>query len=86
MLRWQKGDYVRLGRAVAEFNREISKNITEANKLYLPEKVNYNELRDRIQTREGLNAYIQGLKRIKLEGAFELEKIKSGEVKSLKKY
>ena len=80
MLRWQKGDYVRLGRAVAEFNREISKNVTEANKLYLPEKVNYRELRDRIQTREGLNAYIQGLKRIKLEGAFELEKIKSGEI------
>lgn len=80
MIRWTHGDYVRLGRAVAEFNREIAKNTTVQNQQYLPEKVIYKELKNRIQTREGLNAYIQGLKRIKLPGGFNLEKLENGEI------
>ena len=46
MIRWSRGDYIRLGKAVSEFNKAISKNETEVNKLYLPESVNYKELRD----------------------------------------
>lgn len=69
-IRWSHGDYIRLGRAVAEFNRQISQNQTEANKLYLPDEINYKELRDSIQTREGLNSYVEGLKRIKLPRCF----------------
>ena len=80
MIRWQRGDYIRLGKAVAEFNRQIAANMTLTNKQYLPETINYKELRDRIQTREGLNAYIEGLKRIKLPGAFNLERLEGGEI------
>lgn len=79
-IRWKRGDYIRLGRAVAEFNREIAKNETEANKLHLPQPIDYRLLRDRIQTREGLNAYINSLKRIKLPGAFNIEKLENGEM------
>lgn len=80
MIRWSHGDYIRLGKAVSEFNKAISKNETEVNKLHLPETVNYKELRDNIQTREGLNAYIQSLKRVNNEGAFDLEELESGEI------
>lgn len=69
-IRWKRGDYIRLGKAVSEFNKEINKNRSVLNELYLPEKVNYKELRDSIQTREGLNAYINSLKRIKLPRSF----------------
>lgn len=79
-IRWSKGDYIRLGRAVADFNREIAKNTTEANKLYLPDKVDYNELKDSIQTRKGLEDYIKSMKRIKTAGAFNLEKLEGGEI------
>lgn len=79
-IRWSQSDYIRLGKAVAEFNKQIAKNETEANKQYLPDKASYRELRDRIQTREGLEAYIQGLKRINLKDAFKLEKLKGGEI------
>ena len=79
-IRWKQGDYIRLGRAVAEFNREIAKNETEANKLHLPQTIDYRTLRDRIQTRQGLNAYIDSLKRIKLPGAFNIEKLENGEM------
>lgn len=79
-IRWRQGDYIRLGRAVADFNREIAKNETEINKLHLPDKIDYKTLRDNIQTRQGLNAYINSLKRIKLSGAFDLETLEGGEV------
>lgn len=80
MIRWSKGDYIKLGKAVSNFNKQISKNETEANKLYLPEPMNYKELRDRIQTREGLNAYLQQLKRINLPNAFNLETLENGTI------
>lgn len=78
-IRWSKGDYIRLGKAVADFNRQVAANTTEANKLYLPKQIDYQALRDEIKTRQGLNAYIQQLKRINLGDSFALEKLEGGE-------
>lgn len=79
MIRWKKGDYIKLGRAVSEFNKEIKKHESLEDKLSLPEQIDYKELRDNIQTREGLNAYIASLKRIKLPGSFNIVKLENGE-------
>lgn len=81
-IRWSKGDYIRLGKAVADFNRQVTQNTTEANKLYLPKLIDYNALKNEIKTRQGLNAYIQQLKRINLEGSLELEQLEGGVVLS----
>ena len=78
-IRWSKGDYIRLGKAVADFNRQVAANTTEANKLYLPKQIDYQALRNEIKTRQGLNAYIQQLKRINLGDSFALEKLEGGE-------
>lgn len=78
MIRWKRGDYIRLGRAVSEFNKEIEKNENLGDSL-LPQKIEYKELRDRIQTREGLNSYINSLKRIKLPGSFDIVQLENGE-------
>ena len=78
-IRWSKGDYIRLGKAVAEFNRQIAANATEENKLYLPKQIDYQALKNDIKTRQGLNAYIQQLKRINLGDSFALEKLEGGE-------
>lgn len=78
-IRWSKGDYIRLGKAVADFNRQVAANATEENKLYLPKQIDYKALRDEIKTRQGLNAYIQQLKRINLGDSFELETLEGGE-------
>lgn len=78
-IRWSKGDYIRLGKAVADFNRQIAANTTEANKLYLPKQIDYQALRNEIKTRQGLNAYIQQLKRINLGDSFALEKLEGGQ-------
>lgn len=79
MIRWKRGDFIRLGRAVSEFNKEIEKNKEVVDELILPEEINYKELRDRIQTRQGLNAYINSLKRIKLPGSFDVVELENGE-------
>lgn len=79
MIRWRRGDYIRLGRAVSEFNKEIDKNLNKVDSLILPEKIEYSELRDMIQTRQGLNAYIDSLKRIKLPGSFDVISLENGE-------
>ena len=79
MIRWKRGDYIRLGRAVSEFNKEIEKNKEVVDELILPEEINYKDLRDRIQTRQGLNAYINSLKRIKLPGSFDVVELENGE-------
>lgn len=79
-IRWSKSDYVRLGKAVADFNRQISANTTAENKLYLPKEIDYKALRDDIKTRQGLEAYIQQLKRINIGDSFALEKLEGGEV------
>ena len=82
MAKISKGDYIRLGRAVSEFNKQIYKNETLQNALYLPETINYKELKQNIQTKEGLNAYIQQMKRINLSGALDLETQEGGVVLS----
>lgn len=79
-IRWSQGDYIRLGKAVADFNKQISQNRTAENKLYLPKEINYKTLRNEIQTRQGLESYIQQLKRINLAGSLELEQLEGGQV------
>lgn len=61
-IRWKKGDYISLGKAVAEFNRTKNELETEENKLYLPEDINYNEIKSSIFSRSELNRVIKSLR------------------------
>lgn len=61
-IRWKRGDYIRLGKAVAEFNRTKSELETEENQLYLPEDISYNEVKSTIFSRKELNRVIKSLR------------------------
>lgn len=76
---WKRGDFVKLGKAVAEFNKKINELNAEENKLYLPETINYKEARENITTRKELNRLINSLKRFQREGAEDLYITQSGE-------
>lgn len=78
-IRWKQGDYVKLGKAVAEFNKKINKLNAEENKLYLPDVVEYKEAKENITTRAELNRMINSLKRFQREGAEELYTTQAGE-------
>ena len=78
-IRWKQGDYVKLGKAVAEFNKKINKLNAEENKLYLPDTIDYKEAKENITTRAELNRMINSLKRFQREGAEELYTTQAGE-------
>lgn len=44
-IRWKRGDYITLGRAVSQFNRKINELKSEENKLLLPKEINYSDLK-----------------------------------------
>lgn len=78
-IRWQRGDYVRLGQAVAEFNKKVNELKTEENKLYLPEEINYKEQKGRIYSRKELNRVINSLKRFSNKNAEDILENEIGE-------
>ena len=47
-INWRHGDFIRLGQAVARFNKKINELQAEENKLYLPETISYAEAKENI--------------------------------------
>lgn len=78
-INWKRGDFVRLGRAVSNFNKKINELNKEERKLYLPEKVDYKEAKENITTRKELNRLINSLRRFQKEGAEDLYITGAGE-------
>lgn len=68
LIRWKRGDYVKLSKAVASFNRKINElDVNEAK--YLPDLKDYKELRDTIMSRKELNRIVKALRNFNVEGA-----------------
>lgn len=78
-INWKRGDFVRLGRAVSDFNKKINELNKEERKLYLPEKIDYKEAKENITTRRELNRLINSLRRFQKEGAEDLYITEGGE-------
>ena len=78
-INWKRGDFVSLGRAVAQFNKKINELNREEKKLYLPETINYKEAKENITTRKELNRLINSLRRFQKQGAEDLYKTGAGE-------
>lgn len=76
---WKQGDFIRLGRAVSDFNKKINELNAEERKLYLPETINYREAKENITTRSELNRLINSLRRFQRQGAEDLYITQSGE-------
>ena len=79
LINWKKGDYITLGKAVSQFNRKINELQKEERRTYLPELINYKDIKENITTRRELQRVIKSLRRFKEEGAEELYTTKAGE-------
>lgn len=79
VIRWSRSDYVKLGKAVSNFNRTINEHETLENKLYLPKEIEYKEIKEKITTRKELNRVIKSLRRITADNALELYETEAGE-------
>nr|DAM30808.1 MAG TPA: hypothetical protein [Caudoviricetes sp.] len=78
LIRWKKGDYIKLGQAVSRFNKIINE-LDVDEKKYLPDLKDYKELRDHINSRKELNRIINSLKRANIENLQEVHAFDSGE-------
>lgn len=76
---WKNVDNLSLGKAVANFNRKLNKIRTEENKMYLPDEINFRDVKENIYTRRELNRVIQNLRNFNKEGAEELYQNDAGE-------
>lgn len=78
-INWKNYDNLSLGKAVANFNRKINKIKTEENKLYLPDEINFRDIKDNIKTRRELNRIMENLRSFNKEGAENLYENDAGE-------
>ena len=79
IIRWTRGDYLKLSYAVREFNKKISE-LEGLDKNVLPEEFKYTELRDNIYSRRELNRVIKALRRFSKPSQQKLVQTTSGEV------
>lgn len=82
LIKWKRGDYIRLSKAVSRYNTLI--NTSDVNSETLPEIQKYSELKSSITTRKELNRVVNSLKRANRENLSKTVKFDSGE--SLTKY
>ena len=77
LIRWKRGDYVKLSKAVASFNRKVNElDVNEAK--YLPNLKDYKELKETIKSRKELNRIIRSLRNFNVEGAETRVELPSG--------
>ena len=80
LIRWKKGDYVKLSKAISRYNKLIN----ESDLTNLPELQNYTRVKSEITTRSELNRVINSLKRANKSNLYRSVTFDSGE--SLSEY
>lgn len=88
LIRWKRGDYVRLSKAVNKFNKQVNE-LSSKGINYVPDVKNYQSLKENIYTRKELNRTINSLKKFSIENAKKVElpsgkQLTSWEYKELK--
>lgn len=78
LIRWKRGDYIRLGRAISRFNKTINE-IQVDEKDVLPEIRNYKEIKSNINSRKELNRVINALNRANEKTLTDTREFASGE-------
>ena len=78
LIRWRKGDYIKLGQAVSRFNKIIN-SLDVDEREYLPELRDYKDMKEHITSRKELNRIINSLKRANVENLLAIKTFDSGE-------
>lgn len=83
LIRWKKGDYIKLGQAVSRFNKIVNQ-LDVDERSYLPDLKDYKEIKEHITSRKELNRILKALRRANFENLKETRILESGE--SISKY
>lgn len=80
LIRWRKEDSIALQRAINQFNRNVRKLKRQEDSVeYLPDTVNYNNLKDSIISRNELNRVISSLRSFSKKGSTDIIEVASGQ-------
>ena len=77
-MRWNNKDFIKLEKAINSFNYQVKKLTDEENKLFIPDRVNFKEIRSMIDSRKQFNSIINELNRFN-ETTAEKVTLDSGE-------
>ena len=72
LIRWKRGDYIKLSRAVNKFNKQVNE-LQAKGYNYLPETKSYQSLKENIYTRKELNRLVNSMKKFNIETAKKVE-------------
>ena len=78
MIRWKRGDYIRLGRAISRFNKIINEIEVDESDV-LPDLQSYKALKSSILSRKELNRVINAMNRANVSNLTETKEFASGE-------
>lgn len=78
LIRWRRGDYIKLGQAVSRFNKIVS-SLDSDEREFLPDLKNYQEIKKHITSRKELNRVIKSLRRVNTENLLNTRILESGE-------
>lgn len=78
LIRWKRGDYIKLGQAVSRFNKIINELDTDE-RNFLPELKDYKEIKEHITSRKELNRVIKSLRKVNTENLLNTKILDSGE-------
>ena len=78
LIRWRRGDYIKLGQAVSRFNK-IIKELDTDEREFLPDLKDYKEIKEHITSRKELNRVINSLRRVNTENLLNTKILESGE-------
>lgn len=78
LIRWKRGDYIKLGQAVSRYNKIINELDTDERK-FLPDLKEYSEIKNHITSRKELNRVIKSLRRVNTENLLNTKILESGE-------
>lgn len=78
LIRWKRGDYIKLGQAVSRFNKIINE-LESDEREFLPELKEYKEIKEHITSRKELNRVIKSLRRVNEENLLNTKILESGE-------
>lgn len=78
LIRWKRGDYIKLGQAVSRFNKIINELDTDE-RDFLPDLKEYKEIKEHITSRKELNRVIKSLRKVNTENLLNTKILESGE-------
>lgn len=72
LIRWKRGDYVKLSKAVNKFNRQVNE-LQSKGYTNLPATKDYQSIKDNIYTRKELNRLVNSMKKFSIDTARSVE-------------